>query len=169
MKNPIWENLFRNWNQSEEKQTLNTLKNIPIFYNLQTAEIKEVKKLIHNRFYKKDEYIFQQNALGVGMYIVQKGKVNIQLEDKNNSKLVLAEMKEGDFFGEMTILDEKPRSAAAIATTDCSILGFFKPDLMSLLKRKPIIGSKILYNLTKIIAQRLQNTYAKLKAVQNEK
>ena len=168
MKNPVWNNLFRDWNKSEENETYETLKSIPIFSKLSNDELKEVNKLIHNRFYRKDEYIFRQNAPGVGMYIIQDGKVSIEIEDPENPNLQLAQMEDGDFFGELTILDEKPRSAAAIASTESKILGFFRPDLMSLLKRKPRLGCKILYNLAEVVASRLQKTYENLRVLQNE-
>ena len=168
MKNPVWNNFFRDWNQSEENEAYKTLEQIPIFSQLSAEELKEVNKLMHSRFYRKDEYIFRQNAPGVGMYIIQEGKVSIEIEDPENPNLLLAQMQDGDFFGELTILDEKPRSAAAIATTDAKILGFFRPDLMSLLKRKPRLGSKILFNLAKVVAGRLQKTYENLKVLQNE-
>ena len=72
------------------------------------------------------------------------------------------QLKEGNFFGELTLLDEKSRSAAAVSRENSVILGFFRPDLLDLLKRKPSFGIKILLNLASIIGDRLRDTNEKL-------
>ena len=92
-----------------------------------------------------------------GMFIIISGAVEIYL-DNAGTKNVLAELSDHDFFGEIALLDEEPRSAGAIATKPSTLLGFFRPDLLSLMDRNPALSSKILTNLGAVLAERLRKT-----------
>ncbi|OPX34594.1 hypothetical protein B1H10_03275, partial [candidate division KSB1 bacterium 4484_188] len=59
-------------------------------------------------------------------------------------------------FGELALLDDSPRSASAVAKTDCKMLGFFQPDLFGVIERNPRLGIKIVLRLAKIIGERLK-------------
>ena len=92
------------------------------------------------------------------MYVIHKGEIIIKLVDPKGNEKELATLKEGDFFGELALLDESPRSAFAVAKTDCSLIGFFRPDLFELIKKNPNAGIKILLKLAEIIGERLRMT-----------
>ena len=169
MKSPIWENIFKGWNKEKESDTVLTLKQIPIFADLTEKEFTQIEKIIHKRNYKPKEFIFKESAPGVGMYIIMKGSVDIVINSSTEDETILATMKEGNFFGELTLLDEKPRSAAAVSRENSVILGFFRPDLLDLLKRKPSFGIKILLNLASIIGDRLRYTNETLEKMRRAK
>ncbi len=153
----MWENIFKGW-QKEESATVLTLKQVPIFQDFSNREFREVENLIHQRTYKPEEYIFKRKAPGEGMYIILTGTVEIFAEDAQGERNVFAMLGEGDFFGELSLLDEEPRSASAIAIDHTELLGFFRPDLFSLLDRNPDLGNKILLNLSRVIGERLRHT-----------
>ena len=157
MKSAKWENIFKGWNQSESK-TVVTLKQVPVFKDFSNKEFLELEKLIHHRQYKINDFIFKNRAPGEGMYIIMQGSVKITIGTRNNNENILAELEEGDFFGELALFDDEPRSANAIATTDSQLLGFFTQDLMSLQERNPILGQKILFNLGGVLGERLRGT-----------
>ena len=89
----------------------------------------------------------------MGMYVVQQGKVAIVSEPQNQQ---LYEMQEGDFFGEVALLDEGPRSATAVARTTCTLLGFFQPDLFDLINRNPRLGVKVVLSVARHVGVRLR-------------
>jgi len=157
LKSAKWENIFKGWNQSESK-TVVTLKQVPVFKNFTNKEFLELEKLIHHRQYKINDFIFKNRAPGEGMYIIMQGSVKITIDTRNENENILAELEEGDFFGELALFDDEPRSANAIATTDSQLLGFFTQDLMSLQERNPILGQKILFNLGGVLGERLRGT-----------
>ena len=157
MKSAKWENIFKGWNQSESK-TVVTLKQVPVFKDFSNKEFLELEKLIHHRQYKINDFIFKNRAPGEGMYIIMQGSVKITIGTRNENENILAELEEGDFFGELALFDDEPRSANAIATTDSQLLGFFTQDLMSLQERNPILGQKILFNLGGVLGERLRGT-----------
>lgn len=156
MKSPLWSNLFHNWNSQESEKVL-ALKEVPVFASLSDNELNEIEKLTHERKYQAGEDVFKQFAPAEGMFIIISGSVEIYIEN-DGSKNILAELNDHDFFGEIALLDDKPRSAGAVAITPSILLGFFKPDLLSLMERNPALSSKILTNLGTVLAERLRKT-----------
>ncbi len=154
---PIFESFTKKLKPSRSKTQL-ALANVRIFSDLSWQEIKTIEQSIHVRQYAPNEPIFKQGDPGSGMYIIVHGSVAIYLEMVNEEPQKVAELAEGDFFGEMALLDESPRSAAAIAMETSQIIGFYRPDLMNLLKTKPALGSKILLSLSEVLVTRLRAT-----------
>lgn len=165
LKNAIWPNLFRNWQQTESKTVL-TLKQVPIFQDLTDKEFLELEAIIHERSYHPREIIFKRQAPGEAMYIILSGEVEIYLEDKDGNKNTLATLEQGDFFGELALLDNETRSATAEAVEGATLLVFAQTDLMTLLERKPALGNKILMNLARVTGVRLRKTNELLAAAQ---
>jgi CRP/FNR family transcriptional regulator, cyclic AMP receptor protein len=128
---------------------------MPIFQNLSRRELSAVLRILHEREYQVDEVIFRENEPGLGMYIIETGKVAILSEA---GKLQLTELSGGDFFGEISLLDAAPRSATAIARSACRIFGFFQPDLYGLIERNPALGIKIILGLSRLVCERLRQT-----------
>lgn len=167
MENPIWEDI-KIRKKSELSDTMRVLSTVPIFSDLDNKELVEVEKIVHRRKYKKGEPIFRMGDPGLGMYIIVEGAVEIVEELENEERKHLADLNAGAFFGDLALLDEAPRSASALTKTDCDIIGFFRPDLVDLLYRKPHLGIKILWALARVIGERLRNTNEQLTKTQRE-
>ena len=93
------------------------------------------------------------------MYVILDGQVSIIDPD---SETIFATLEPGDFFGELALLDEEPRSASAIAEIPSRLIGFFRTDLLTLMKRSPELGNKILLNLSRVLGERLRRTNKEL-------
>lgn len=128
-----------------------------MFTGLSKKEINEIEKLTHERTYQAGESIFKQLAPAEGMFIIISGAVEIYFENKG-IKNILAELGDHEFFGEIALLDDKPRTASAVAQKPSVLLGFFKPDLLSLMDRNPVLSNKILTNLGTVLSERLRKT-----------
>ena len=102
--------------------------------------------------------MFKRLAPGEGMFIILSGTIEIFTEDKTGNKNILAVLNDGEFFGELSLLDSDTRSATALATKDSDLLAFLRPDLQSFSKRNPQTGNKILFNLARVMAVRLRKT-----------
>jgi CRP-like cAMP-binding protein len=87
------------------------------------------------------------------MYIIESGRVNITLGHENK---LLAVLSDNEFFGEIALLSETPRTATATSVANSSILGFFQSDLFGLLETNPRMGNKILLRLAQMIGDRLR-------------
>ena len=153
----IYENYFKKGN--DVNPIIQVLENVPIFEHLTAKELSEVVRLTHERTYKKDEHVFKKLAPAEGMYVILDGGVLITDSD---SETIFATLESGDFFGELALLDEEPRSASAISTMPSRLIGFFRTDLLTLMKRSPELGNKILLNLSRILGERLRRTNQEL-------
>lgn len=162
--NALWGNIFKG-KQQQDEEVLAVLGNLPIFAGLSKRELLAVERIMHRRFFDPDEVIFSQHVQGAGMYIIIKGKVHIVNEDSGH---VMAELGDGEFFGELALLDEAPRSATAISKTASRVLGFFQPDLFSLTESNPRLGVKVITQLARIVGNRLRVTNDQLRDVQEE-
>lgn len=85
-----------------------------------------------------NEVLFEEGDKGDVMYLIREGKIKIT-KGKGDDEKVLAVLKEGDFFGEMAIIDGSPRSASAIAATPVSLLVIDKETFKSKIKENPLI------------------------------
>ena len=153
----IYKNFFRNKNNSDP--ILKALEKVPIFENLSDKELKNIGQLTHEREYKSTEYVFKKHAPAEGMYVILKG--DIEIKDPESEK-IFAKLHSGDFFGELALLDEEPRSATAKAIKPSKLIGFFRTDLLVLIKRYPDLGNKILLNLSRVLGERLRQTNLEL-------
>jgi len=157
----IWGNIFKG--KGDQNQNIRQfLKVIPLFAQLHKRELREIEHLIHQRQYKGTEVIFWQNEPGVGMYIVQSGEVGIFADYDTPQQKQLARLCQGDFFGEMALLEDDNRSATAVALSETQLIGIFHPDLFDLFDRKPELGIKVLSKLATMLAQRLRRTNLEL-------
>jgi CRP/FNR family cyclic AMP-dependent transcriptional regulator len=157
MRSAIWENIFRRTNE-EESETALALRHVPVFTDLSKREIRAVEKIVHVRDYKAGETVFQQGDPGLGMYIVITGQIQIVNTEDPENPVVYSELNDGDFFGDLALVDDSTRSASAIAHTGTRLVAFFRPELKNIITRFPELGNKILMNLAKVIAQRLRKT-----------
>jgi len=148
----LWGNVFRK-DSTVENNIYKVLAGIPIFQDLNRKELRLIERILHKRSYKENEVIFHEGDPGVGMYIIESGRVNITL---GKDKKLLAVLTDTEFFGEIALLSEIPRTATATCVTDCSILGFFQPDLVDLMETKPRMGNKVVLRLAQMIADRLR-------------
>lgn len=144
------------------------LSQVNIFGRLSWQEIKIVESAVHIRTFAPNEAIFRQGDPGSGMYIIIEGRVGIFLDIPLQGPKKLSELGEGDFFGEIALLDESPRTASATALESCTIIGFYRPDLMDILKIKPAIGGKIILSLSEVLATRLRFTNSELVKVSHQ-
>ncbi len=141
--------------RKRDSEIVHALKQIPICADLYQKEFLEIEKIIKQKTFKANKLIFDESEMNLGLYIILNGNIEIYSHSKEKDKL-LACLKDGDFFGELTMITEKPSSAAAIAKTDSNVLAFYRSDLLDLLKRKPSTGIKILLNLATMMGERLR-------------
>ncbi|HQT90783.1 MAG TPA: cyclic nucleotide-binding domain-containing protein [Candidatus Kryptobacter bacterium] len=166
-QNSLWHNFFRKATE-EDKSIEGLLSKVPIFSKLTERELRRVGSIVHRREYAADEFVFRQGDPGLGMYVVEEGQVDILLTEPDGNQKQLTVLNPGDFFGELSLLDESPRSASAVAKTNSKIIGFFRPDLVDLLNRSPKSGTKILFKLGEVIGARLRITNEQLGKLSTE-
>ncbi len=173
MINYLWDNIFKKSGSASIKSL--TLKNNLLFQDLGARDLQLIEAIVHQRNYQPGEYIFRQGEIGVGMYLLAKGAVDIivdhgEAEDTTDKqKSLLTKLTVGDFFGELALVEENGRrSASAVASTDCVLLGLFRPDLLHLLDSHPEGGGKVALRLAEVLGRRLRETTDRIAVLKNE-
>lgn len=157
----LWANLFKR-PKSDQTVLLDALLENTLFHTLSRSELAYLSTFIYERIYQTEEPIFEQDDRGMGMYVIVKGRVAIKTRTPEGD-IHLTTLSEGDFFGELALVDsDNIRSASAIALERCVLAGFFKPDLMEILERKPSMGVQILFQLSTVLGKRLIETTEKI-------
>ena len=138
-------------------ETMECLHRVPLFSSLSKRELKRLEPLLHDRRYTTDEVVFEQGEEGLGMYVVVEGKVQVSTHNGNGEK-PLAELGNGQFFGELALLDGAPRTATVRAKEPCRLIGFFRTEFLELLETNGRTGTKISLELARISSARLRQT-----------
>ena len=159
---PFWGNLFRRDREGEDA-LFEILHHVPIFQDLNRGEFRKIEAILHRRDIAVNEAFVREGEVGVGMYIIVSGQVQITQKGEDGNEQLLATLGEGDFFGEQALLDESPRTASAIASEPCQVVGFFRPNLLNLIESTPRLGLKIVMRLSQMISVRLRHTNRLLK------
>lgn len=156
----LWLDLFSRKSESEIT-ILSTLKTNQLFTKLTPRELNYVAKIVHVRTYEPSEVIFEQYEKGLGMYMIAKGSVEIKIrgKEKHDEQVLVTTLHAGSFLGELALVDtDNKRTASAYALGPTMLIGFFKPDLLEIMERKPETGVKILFQLAKVLGRRLNET-----------
>lgn len=164
--NYLWDNIFKRTRR--EADVHSTLRENLLFEDLTDRELRFVESIVHVRRFHAGEPVFRQGEIGVGMYIVVKGRVEIFVTDatatsEESREIFITQLMPGDFFGELALVEDNGRrTASAIARDETMLIGFFKPDLLEILSRSPSVGIKITLRLAEILGRRLKETTEKV-------
>lgn len=115
--------------------SLSLLRRIPFFAKLHARDLKEVYKISRIKEYGPGELIFSKSQSAEQMFIVLEGRVKIYSPSSSKKRKTFAYLQPGDFFGEMALLEGKPRSASAEASEYTKVLMVTKKDFQRLLVR----------------------------------
>ena len=109
------------------------------------------------RKYPQDTMVFSESQNGAEMFIIQSGEIEISKVVQGN-EVTLAVLKKGDMFGEMALLENKPRSASAIARTDCVLMVINRSNFNQMVSTQP----QLIFKLTMTFAERIWSMYRQL-------
>src|SRR5882672_1812888 len=136
---------------SDEAQSL---ARIPLFKRLEPHELEHLAEDVDQVNYAAGETIFNEHDLGDGLYVVETGSVRIWVVDEDVNEVTLAELKPGDFFGELAVLDRGERSSSATAIVDTHLHRLSSDDFQQFLIEHPDASIDVICE----IAQRMRQT-----------
>jgi CRP/FNR family cyclic AMP-dependent transcriptional regulator len=134
------------------------LRSITLFDGLDEDDLTALASHLVERQFPAGTMIINQGDLGTEMYIVVAGHVNIHLPGEASRRVSLKDIARGEYFGELALFDEKPRSASAVATTDATLLELDRETLSKYLGERPRAAMALL----RTMAERLRQTNAML-------
>jgi len=152
-----------------KKPTLDALKKWKIFEHIPEAELKQIHAKIEYCHYDHEESIIQENSIGDHIFVLASGKVRIEKQVRENQSEVLGFYDEvGGLFGEMALLEDKPRSAGMIADTDCEVLAVSKEDFLELVHSIPLFTLSVAKNISQFLRETDERLINKLRKENDE-
>ncbi len=141
-------------------------RRIFLFQDLEDQEIEQVLGRTHRRDFSAGEVIIQEGKPGDSMYIMVSGEVEITkqltlvLDEDTPKERVMIRLKaeDGVYFGEMSLLEDAPRSATVTASNECRLLELFQKDFLELIQQNPAMGAKLLLRLAQLLSRHLRKT-----------
>src|SRR2546428_2939673 len=133
----------------DEREVLRT---VPIFSELSDEDITSLARLASRKRYPKDTVVFFENEAGDFFFTIVQGRIKVTILGDDGREIILSILGPGDFFGEMALLDNEPRSATAIAVEDAELLSLHRTDFQNTIGDNPSIS----HALIKILTARLR-------------
>ncbi len=130
------------------------LRSVPLFASLDSTSTARLGQYLTIHDYPSSASIFRNGDPGDAMYLIDLGKVRISITDADGNVVTLAELGPGEFFGEMSMLDGRGRSANATVLEDARLAKLTREDFLSFMRSDPRIALELLTALT----QRLRRT-----------
>ena len=125
------------------------LQRVPLFSQLSAVELQRVVDVARERAYPRNSVILFEDDPGDALYVVANGQVKVVLIGEDGREVILSVMGPGEFFGEMSLLDDEPRSAHVIAMEDSSLAVLRREDFEGLLTSSPQIALALLRELSR--------------------
>jgi uncharacterized membrane protein len=133
--------------------TLEELRSVPLFASLDNESARELRDLLTISDVSAGSDLFKHGDKGDAMYLIETGRVRIHVEDSTGQDVTLIELGGGDFFGEMAILDGKPRSADATVIETARLAILDRDDFITFVRRNPDVSLAMLSAITDRLRQ----------------
>ena len=133
---------------SDNEMTLEALRSVPLFASLDDAAATELRNLLTVENVASGRQLFHKGDSGNAMYLIENGRVRISITDEDGKEITLAELAQGDFFGEMSIIDGRQRSADANVIEDGRLAILSRKDFLAFVRANPDVALGMLGALT---------------------
>jgi len=140
---------------------IHELKLIPLFSELTEDELADIAAIAMEQTFKKDTMILIEEEVGSTMFIILNGRVKISRISDEGREVILSILVDGDFFGEMAILDGQTRSANAVTLEETQMMVIRRDNFLQILHKYP----QVAINLLKELAHRLRRSDAQIKSL----
>ena len=130
------------------QMTLEAIRSVPLFASLDDESAADLRNLLSDKIVPQNTRLFRQGDKGDAMYLIESGRVRISIHDDDKQELTLAELAQGDFFGEMSIIDGRQRSADAHVIEDARLAVLSREAFLSFVRTNPDVALEMLSALT---------------------
>lgn len=124
-------------------------KKFPLFADLDDREITAIAAVAKTRRYAKDDVIFHADESGDVFCLIREGQVKVTMISPEGKEIILSILGPGEFFGEMALLDDEPRSATVVATENLDLVTIWRSDFLQILAENFSITRKVLAEISR--------------------
>jgi CRP/FNR family transcriptional regulator, cyclic AMP receptor protein len=139
-------------------QTVDFLSTVPLLSRIDRAELEQFVPLIREKTYPKGSVILFEHDPGDSLFIVREGRVKVVLVGEDGREVILGVLGVGDHFGELSLIDDQPRSAHVIAMEDASLLVLRREDFRRRVEHSPAVA----WAMLQALSQRLRRADTKI-------
>ena len=138
------------------------LKQIPLFKDFKVTELMNVAMVAEVETYHAGDLIFKESSLGDALFVIKSGRVKVVKRDSCGEDHVLAYLNQGEYFGEISLVDKAPRSASVCADQDTELIKIKRRDFRNLIAGNKEIERKFYKSFSEVLCERLRVTNANL-------
>jgi CRP/FNR family cyclic AMP-dependent transcriptional regulator len=124
-------------------------KKFALFAELDDKELSSIAAVAKTRHYAKDDVVFHADEAGDVFCLIRDGQVKVTMISPEGKEIILSLLGPGDFFGEMSLLDDEPRSATIIATEPLELVTIWRTDFLQILQESFDITRKVLAEISR--------------------
>ena len=146
--------LTRRSEDAYEREAVATLAEAPVFQGVPRRALRALAETVHARTFRREEFLYYEDDPGLGLYVVQSGRVRLLTESESGELNELRQAGPGEVFGDLSLLGDFPRMETAQAVVEADVLGFFRPDLKTMRKRHPRAAAAVVEALAQHLARR---------------
>ena len=132
--------------------TAELFRQVPLFSGLEDEDLDSLISVATRKKYPKDAVVFFEHDLGDALFMILAGRVKVTILSDDGREIILAMLSDNDFFGEMSLLDNEPRSATAIAIQETEMVVLHQRDFLSIVEKRP----RVAINLLAVLSSRLR-------------
>jgi CRP/FNR family cyclic AMP-dependent transcriptional regulator len=130
-------------------QTADFLATVPLFGGLDRTELQRFAELTREKFYPKGSVILFENDPGDSLFVVRQGRVKVVLIGEDGREVILGVLGVGEHFGELALIDDRPRSAHVIAMEESHLLVLRRDDFRRRVESSPVVAWSLLTELSR--------------------
>jgi CRP/FNR family cyclic AMP-dependent transcriptional regulator len=135
----------------DERAVINALRGCPLFAPCPDGVLADVGKRLRHRHHRRNEVIFHQGDPGDALHVITEGAVKILLPSPEGDEAIIATLQTGDFFGELALLDGRPRSATATTVEATETLMLPRDVFHELLDKHPELRDALFTALANLL------------------
>lgn len=125
------------------------LRRVPLFSSLSEAQLDQLAAGSVRKNYPRGRTIVSEGEPSQSLYILLSGRAKVQRSDAEGKEVILAVIGPGEFFGEMSLIDDAPRSASVITIESCDFMAINKESFKAMLIQSPELGAQIMKGLVR--------------------
>jgi len=145
-------------------EKLAILETSPLFVSLHPEELDMLAELSQERSFASGEVIFNEGDVGDSLFVIVRGEIEVVRKGEGGAPRTIAVLKEGEFFGEMSLIDKEYRSATCRTRTDAELLRLTNENLHSFARVYKNGFTLVVINIARVLSLRLRDTSEKLAA-----
>jgi len=158
----LYHRLLRRGLDPQTREIAEVLQAVPAFRSLSSNALYAMAAATHRRTYRRGESLYYEDDPGLGLYVVESGRVRLFSDADPSHQRELCEVGAHDMFGVLSLLGDFRRLETAETITEARVLGFFRPDLKNVMRRSPKAGSEIVMALARRVASQQVDMFGRI-------